>query len=627
MSQDWQHRYASKLEPAARAVRRIGRGARVFIGSGCGEPQALVRAMVEAAGSMADTELIHICTLGVAPYSDPKYASNFRPNAFFIGNSLRDAVSHARADYTPAFLSQVPSLFRNSQLPLDVALITISPPDEHGFASLGVSVDITRAAVDTAQIVIAQVNSFMPHTLGDAMVHMDQIDVLVDQSEPLLEWPQTEHDDLYARIAAHIARLIPNGATLQIGVGHIPDAVLAALEDKSDLGIHTGMFSNGVMQLARKGVINGRCKTLHPGKIVGSFALGTRELFDWMNDNKSVEMHPSDYTNDPAVICRNNNMVSINAALEVDLTGQAVADSLGHRFYTGLGGAADFIRGAAMAKNGKAIIALPSTMMTPEGPKSRIASTLSEGADVVASRGDASYVVTEYGVAYLHGRSLRERAMSLISIAHPDFRSELLHTAKRRHLVYPDQIIPPASRPYPAKYEETVTLTDGVKLFIRPIRPDDEPRMKDMFYSFSEQTVYLRYHGVLKTMPHNKLQVFCNVDYDTEMALVAVVGQPGQEEIIGVGRYMTDAAKSSAELAFAVQDAWQRKGIGTYLFKRLIAVAQEHGIRKLHADVLVENSGMLKIFHRSGLHIETSTQANVVRVRMAMPDPKTSAQA
>jgi acyl-CoA hydrolase/GNAT superfamily N-acetyltransferase len=626
MSQDWQHRYASKIEPAQRAVRRIGRGARVFIGSGCGEPQALVRAMVEASGSMADTELIHICTLGVAPYSDPKYASNFRPNAFFIGNSLRDAVSHARADYTPAFLSQVPSLFRSSQLPLDVALITISPPDEHGFASLGVSVDITRAAVDTAQVVIAQVNSFMPHTLGDAMVHLDQIDVLVDQSEPLLEWPPTQPDDLYARIGTNIARLVPDGATLQIGVGHIPDAVLSALDDKNDLGIHTGMFSDGVMRLARKGVITGKCKTLHPGKIIGSFALGTRELFDWMNDNKSVEMHPADYTNDPSVICRNNSMVSINAALEVDLTGQAVADSLGQRFYTGLGGAADFIRGAAMAKNGKAIIALPSTLITPEGPRSRITSALSEGADVVASRGDASYVVTEYGVAYLHGRSLRERAMSLISISHPDFRSELLHAAKRRHLVYPDQIIPPASKPYPAKYEETVTLPDGMRLFIRPIRPDDEPRMKDMFYSFSEQTVYLRYHGILKTMPHNKLQVFCNVDYDTEMALVAAVGQPGQEEIIGVGRYMTDAAKASAELAFAVQDGWQRKGIGTHLFKRLIAIAQEHGIRKLHADVLVENSGMLKIFHRSGLRIQTTTDAGVVRVRMAVSDPKTSTQ-
>jgi GNAT superfamily N-acetyltransferase len=291
-----------------------------------------------------------------------------------------------------------------------------------------------------------------------------------------------------------------------------------------------------------------------------------------------------------------------------------------------------------MARNGKSIVALPSTD-PPEhllengerggSPRSRITAAISDGADIVATRGDACYVVTEYGVAYLHGRSLRERAMSLISIAHPDFRGELLHAAKRRHLVYPDQIMPPPNKPYPSHYEQTVQLADGTRLLIRPIRPDDEPRMKDMFYSFSEQTVYLRYHGLLRSMPHNKLQVFCNVDYDTEMALVAVVGPPGtprgqtdpaREEIVGAGRYMTDASKSSAELAFAVRDEWQRKGIGTRLFNQLIAIARNNGIRRLHADVLVQNSGMLKIFHRSGLQIKTNTDAGVVRVHMNLPE-------
>ncbi len=619
MSIPWQERYADKLHAAPAAIRRIRRGDRVFVGSACGEPQALIRAMVEGASGLADTEVVHVLTLGVAPYTDPKYAQHFRANAFFIGKSVRGAVNEARADYTPIFLSQVPGLFRSGRVEIDVALVMVSPPDEHGFCSLGVSVDITKAAVDAARVVVAQVNRHMPHTLGDSTIHVDRFAALVEHDEPLLEWPMDEPDEVTRRIAGHVARLVPDGATLQLGIGRIPDAVLSALDDKHDLGIHTEMFSDGVMRLANKGVITGKRKTLHTGKIVGSFAAGSQALFEWMDNNVQIEMHPSDYTNNLFIISRNDNMIAINAALEVDLTGQVVADSIGQQFYSGIGGHADFIRGAALARNGKPIIALPSTAMTPKGPRSRITALLQEGSGVVTTRGDAHYIVTEHGVAYLHGRSLRERAMALIHIAHPDFRSELLHAAKRRHIVYPDQIMPPPMQ-YPAHYEQTITLNDGTTALVRPIKPDDEPMMKEMFYSFSEQTVYLRYHGQLKTMPHNKLQVFCNVDYNTEIALVAVVGPPGQEQIVGVSRYMTDAAKTSAELAFVVQDAWQRKGLGTYLFRRLVEIAAQNGIRRLHAEVLVQNSGMLKIFHRSGLHTETSTEAGVVHVAMRLPE-------
>jgi GNAT superfamily N-acetyltransferase len=511
-------------------------------------------------------------------------------------------------------------LFKSGRISIDVALITVSPPDEHGNCSLGVSVDITRSAVEAARLVIAQVNRHSPRTLGDAFLHVSQINHLVPHDELLLEWPDTgEPDEVTRQLAANLARLVPDGSTLQLGIGRVPDAVLGLLTNKHDLGIHTEMFSDGVLKLTEAGVITGKYKTLHKGKIVGSFAAGSQRLFQFLDNNPQIEMRPSEYTNSPFVIAQHDNMVAINSALEIDLTGQVVADSLGQQLYSGLGGHADFMRGAALARNGKPVIAAPSTADTPEGVRSRIVSVLQPGAGVITTRGDVHYVVTEYGVAYLHGKTMRERAMSLITIAHPDFRSELLHAAKRRRIVYPNQIMPPPQAPYPAEYETTVELADGTEAFIRPIRPDDEPLMREMFYEFSEQTVYLRYHASVKAMPHNKLQVFCNVDYDTEMALIALVGTPGHEEVVGVGRYMTDAAKENAEVAFTVSDRYQRKGLGTHLFERLIEVARAHGISHFHAYVLVENSGMLKIFHRSGLNIETSKEGDVVKVSMTLP--------
>jgi acyl-CoA hydrolase/GNAT superfamily N-acetyltransferase len=623
MPKDWTERYADKIVTAAEAINKIRPGDRVFVGSACGEPQELVRMMGKMGDQLTDTEIVHVLTLGVAPYTDPRYAANFRANAFFIGNSVRGAVNEARADYTPAFLSQVPGLFRSHRLGIDVALVMVSPPDEHGYFSLGVSVDIGKAAVESAKLVVAQVNRHMPRTLGDSFVHIDQLDFLVPHDELLLEWPVMEEpDEVTRQLAANLARLVTDGSTLQMGIGRIPDAVLGLLTNKHDLGIHTEMFSDGVLKLVEAGVITGKYKTLHRGKIVGSFAAGTRELFEFLDNNPQIEMHPSEYTNDPFVIAQHDNMVAINSALEIDLTGQVVADSLGQVLYSGLGGHADFMRGAALAKNGKPVIAVPSTAETPEGLRSRIVATLQPGAGVITTRGDVHYVVTEYGSAYLHGKTMRERAMSLISIAHPDFRSDLLHAAKRRRIVYPNQIMPPPRAPYPVEYESTFKMRNGEEAFVRPIRPDDESLIREMFYEFSEQTIYLRYHAAIKAMPHNKLQVFCNVDYDTEMALIALVGSPGDERVIGVGRYMTDAAKQSAEVAFTVSDAYQRNGLGTYLFERLVEIAKSKGIRYFHAYVLVENSGMLKIFHRSGLNIETSKEADVVRVSMTLPENK-----
>lgn len=616
MAKDWREIWKDKIVPAKAAISRIKPGNRVFVGSACGEPQELVRALVDSGDGAEDTEVLNVLTMGVAPYTDPKYSERFRANAFFIGNSVRDAVGQVRADYTPIFFSQIPEMFKSGRVPIDVALIMVSPPDEHGFCSLGVSVDMTRAAAASAKVVVAQVNSYMPRTLGNSFVHVNDIHYLVEHNEPLLEWPVIdEPDEVTKQIAENVAGLVADGDTLQMGIGRLPDTVLLELMDKRDLGIHTEMFSDGVMKLVQAGAVTGKRKSLHQGKIVGSFVAGTQELFDFVDNNPMIEMHPSEYINDPRIICQHDKIVAINSAIEIDLTGQAVADSIGGQLYSGIGGHADFMRGSAMAKRGKPVLALPSTAKTKDGVRSRIVSFLQEGAGVVTTRGDIHYVVTEFGVAYLHGKTMRERAMSLISIAHPMFRAELLHAAKRRRLVYADQILPSA-HPYPASLEQSYKLKDSTELIVRPIRPADEDQIKGMFYSFSEQTKYLRYHGTLKSMPHNRLQVFCNVDYQTEMALVAVHGEAGMEEIVAVGRYMTDPARQAAEMAFVVRDDWQRKGVGTHLFDRLIEIGKQAGIREFNADVLPENSGMLKIFHRSGMNTETQTDEGVVRVTM-----------
>jgi acyl-CoA hydrolase/GNAT superfamily N-acetyltransferase len=596
-------------------MKHIRPGNRVFMGSACGEPQELVRALVQAGGNLSDTELVQVLTLGVAPYADPKYSSSFRANAFFIGNSLRNAVNEARADYTPVFLSKVSDLLQSRRIPIDVALIMVNPPDEHGFCSLGVSVDITKTAAEMAKIVIAQVNRHMPRTLGDCFLHVSQIEYFVEHDEPLLEWPVvTEADQITEQIANHIARLVPDGATIQMGIGRVPDAVLSLLRDKNDLGIHTEMFSDGVMQLVEAGVITGRRKTLHPGKIVASFAMGSQAFFEWLNDNPEIEMRPSQYTNDPRIISRHDNMIAINAGIEVDLTGQVVADSIGTWFYSGVGGHADFMRGAALAKNGKPIIAMPSTAETKDGIRSRLVSTLAEGAGVTTTRGDTHYVVTEYGVAYLHGRNLRERAMALLNVAHPDFRSELLHKAKQRRIVYPNQILPPTNAPYPSQYEWNIPLKDKSTVFIRPIRPEDEPMMKEMFYSFSERTRYLRFHGPMKSFPHARLQVFCNVDYDQEMTLIGVVGQPGEEDVVSLGCYIHDQGTNTAEVAFSVRDDWQNKGLGSILFRKLVEIGRERGVDIFHAEVLTENLPMLNVFHHSGCTVSTQAESGVVHV-------------
>jgi acetyl-CoA hydrolase len=430
---NWVDIYRRRVTSAGAAVADIRSGDRVWIHPGCNTPTRLIEAMVARAPELTDVEVVHILTLADAPYAAPGMEPHFRHRALFVGGNVREAVNAGRADFVPIHLHEVPTLITSGLQPIDVALIHLSPPDEHGFCSFGVGVDATKAAVEKARTTIALVNQQMPRTLGDSFVHVSKLSHVVEVDEPVLELPMAPEVSEVARsIGQNVASLIPDGATLQMGIGEIPDAVLIFLRGKKHLGVHTEMFSDGLVELFEAGVVTNERKTLHRGKIVASFVIGTRKAFEFVDNNPFMEFHPNEYVNDPFIVARNDNMVAINSALSVDLTGQVCADSIGPGIYSGFGGQLDFIRGAARSRGGVPIIALPST--AKRGTVSRIVDTLLPGSGVVTTRADVHYVVSEHGIANLHGRSLRERARQLIAIAHPDFREELERAAARRNL-------------------------------------------------------------------------------------------------------------------------------------------------------------------------------------------------
>jgi acyl-CoA hydrolase len=437
----WETEYKKKLRTPEEALRCVQSGMRVYIQPGCAEPETLVEALYKRAPFVEDVEIVHMMTMGRADYVKPEMEGHFRHNAVFIGANVRDAVNEGRADYTPVYLSEIEELFTSGAMPLDVVLIQVSPPDSHGFCSFGVGIDTTLTAAQCARYVVAQVNNQMPRTYGDSFIHVHKIDAVVESSRPLPEMEKPSITDMHSAIARNVAGLIEDGAVLQTGIGGIPDAVLPYLMDRKDLGIHSELVSDGVIPLIDAGVITGARKTFKPRKIIVGFAIGSRQLFDYVDDNPIFEFHPTSYTNNPLLIARNDNMVAINSALQIDLTGQVCADSIGTYFYSGIGGQVDFLRGASHAKGGKPIIALSST--AKGGTVSRIAPMLSPGAGVVTSRGLIRYVVTEYGVAYLHGKSIRERAKALIEIAHPKFREELYQYCEKTKWLQR----PPAKQP------------------------------------------------------------------------------------------------------------------------------------------------------------------------------------
>jgi len=435
----WVKNYSEKIVSSDEALKIMKSGDNVAVQPGCAAPMELIRAMVRRKDELTNINLYHILITGPLPYTEPGMEKHFKHTAFFIGGNTRKAVNEGRADFIPIFLSEVPLLFKQGIIKSDIALIHVSPPDEHGFCSYGVDVGTIKTPAEKAKIIIAQVNKQMPRTLGDSFIHINKIKYIVEHDEDIFELPQVDPDvtpetvSIYNQIGQHIAGLIEDGSTLQMGIGAIPDAVLKYLKNKKDLGIHTEMFSDGIIELIEEGIVNNEKKTVHPGKIIAGFILGTKRSFNFIDNNPIAEFHPQEYVNDPFIIAKNYKMVAINSAIEVDITGQVCSDSIGTRLYSGIGGQVDFIRGAARSEGGKPIIALPST--TKDMKISRIVSALKPGAGVVTSRGDVHYVVTEYGVAHLYGKSIRERAKALIEIAHPAFREELSRYARENFKV------------------------------------------------------------------------------------------------------------------------------------------------------------------------------------------------
>jgi 4-hydroxybutyrate CoA-transferase len=427
---NWFDLYRDRIQTPEAAISKIQSHTRLFLSGNCSVPQKLMEALVNTAPNLTDVEIVQVLTIGSANYVAPDLVGHLRVNTLFISDNVRTAVNEGRADFTPCFLSEIPGLFRSGALPLDVALVQVSPPDEHGFCSFGVEVGITKPAAQSAKWVIAEINPHMPRTLGDSFIHLSKINTIVPVDYPLPQVKMGAEDPVAEQIAKHVAGLIPDYATLQTGIGAIPDAVLKQLTNHRDLGIHTELFSDGVIDLFKRGVITGERKTFHPGKMVAGFLMGTQLLWDFVNDNPIVELHPTDYVNDPFNIAQNERMVAINSAIEVDLTGQVCADSIGTRFYSGVGGQIDFIYGASRSKGGVPIIALPSTLIKKDGTSlSKIVSTLKPGAGVVTTRNHVHFVVTEHGVADLYGKTIAQRVKSLINIAAPEFREILLHEA------------------------------------------------------------------------------------------------------------------------------------------------------------------------------------------------------
>ncbi|TRZ67352.1 MAG: GNAT family N-acetyltransferase [Methanothrix sp.] len=617
--------WPGKFSSESRIFGNIHPGDRIFVGTGCGEPQYLLRSLVDYVRkdpkAIFETELINIWTLGIAPYADETLQQNFRLDSFFVGDSIRNAVNRGAADYTPMFFSEVPDLFYREITPIDVALIQTSPPDEHGYMSLGISVDIVKAAIEKASLIIAQVNSFMPRIHGDGFINVEEVDFLVPHDEPLIEYDPEPISDTAQKIAGYVARIVEDGSTIQVGHGYAPNALLTHLHNKKHLGVHTELLTDGVVELMKSGVVDNSRKPIDRGKTVASFCMGRKETYDYLHDNPSVEFKTINYTNNPLIISKLKGMTAINSAMEVDLTGQATAESLGETFYSGIGGEADFMRGSVLAPGGKSILVLPSTALG--GKVSRIVPTFLPGTGVTLTRGDVHYVVTEYGIAYLHGKNIRERAMDLIFIAHPDFRPWLVSEAKRLGLIYKDQaFIPGKGGEYPDLLETHRTTYLGLEIFLRPVKISDEPLLKDFFYSLSDESMYSRFISARRNVPHKVRQGFVVIDYTRDMVILAAIEdrETGIEEIVSVGQYSPNRDMYMAEVALVTRDDCQGKGIGRELLSYLTYLAKRQGLLGFTAEVLADNRSMLRLFNKMGFDTEKRREDGVYELRMGFAE-------
>ena len=600
----WADEYIEKKRDPEDAMRLIRSGQRVFLGSSSGEPQCLVRALSKAARNFTDLEIVRLMSLEttpLTPIADTTRDQILNIRNIYLGSAQSEGLARNKRFITPMNLSAVPRLFKSRLLPIHVALVQVSPPDDFGWMSLGVSVDVTLAAALSADVVIAQVNSRMPRVLGRSFIHVNDVDAVVEHDEDLITVGKPAESEEANVIGRQIARLVEDGSTLQVSLGATHQAILLALARKNDLGVHSQFLTDDMMHLVSRGVITNRRKGFNEGKLVASLAVGSKELYEFLHDNPGIEFHPSDYVNDPAIIARHRKMVAMNVAMAVDLTGQVAADALPANHFSGVSGILDFIRGAAQSPGGKSILMFTST--SRDG-RSRIVPRLGDTA-VVVPRGDVHYVVTEYGAVNLFGKSFQERAMAMISIARPEFRDELFHEAKEMGLFSPTRTLKEAARAvYPVKLEEEMVL-GGETVTIRPAKPVDERRIQEHFYNLEKEDVVSRFFRAKTSFLRDDVESMSLIDYMKSLTLVAIVGEFGFGKIVGIAQYYLQESGNLAEVAFSVSTEWQGKGLGKILMKKLGQAARENGISGLTAMTSPRNHGMINLFKSLPYEVKT----------------------
>ena len=606
-SQYWADRYVEKKASAAEAINRILSGHRVFIGSGCGEPQKLVQALAERANNFSGLEVVRLLgqeTSSLTAIADRTKDTSLNIRSIYLGSTRDASIAKHKRFVTPMNMSDVPGLFTTKKLPLNVALVQVSPPDDFGWMSLGISVDVTLAAARSADLVIAQVNPRMPRIMGQSFLHVNDVHIVVEHEEDLLAIPPTHvHSETALQIGRHIAWLIEAGSTLQIGLDAASQATVQALSTKNDLGIHSQFITDDIMHLYAIGNINNRKKGLNVGKMVGSMAIGSSNLYEFLNNNPAIDFHPSDYVNDPFIIAQHYRMVSMNVARTMDLTGQVAAEASASTRFAGVSGIPDFVRGARRSPGGKSIILIFSTCETPEGIESNIKPTIDR--IVVVPRGDVHYVVSEYGAVNLFGKSLQERAIAMISIAHPDFREELFAAAKEQGLIGSERTLGEAVRAvYPVKLEETI-LINGEEITIRPSKPVDERRIQEHYYSLPKEDVFSRFFHQKTIFGRSDVEARSQVDYIHDLTLVAVVGEFGFGRVVGVAESMRLKDSNMTEVAFSVSPDYQGKGLGKIFLKKLAAASRENGMHGLTAYTFPSNTGMIHLFKTLPYKVKT----------------------
>ncbi|SDO80500.1 GNAT family N-acetyltransferase [Desulforhopalus singaporensis] len=605
----WADSYLEKSVSADVAIKHIRSGQRVFISSGCGEPQKLIKTLVEHTNDFSGLEIVRLLgqeTSSLTAIADKTRDTNLNIRSIYLGSTGPEMIARQQRFITPMNMSDVPMLFTTRKLPLNVALIQVSPADDFGWMSLGISVDVTMAAARSADFVIAQVNPKMPRVMGQSFIHVNDVDLLVEYEEELLTVPTTNLSSERAqKMGSHIARLIEDGATLQLGLDAISQATMQALSNKNDLGIHSQFFTEDIMHLYATGNINNKKKGLNEGKMVSSMAVGSANLYEFLNDNPAIDFHPSDYVNDPFVIARHNKMVSMNVAKTMDLTGQVSAEASAATRFAGVSGIPDFVRGARRSPGGKSILMLFSTYEDDSGLHSNIVPQLNDTVTVVP-RGDVHYVVTEYGSVNLFGKSIQERAMAMISIAHPSFRETLFEAAKERGFIGPERTLGEAARAvYPVQLEEIYEI-NGETLLIRPAKPVDERRIQEHYYSLPKEDVLTRFFCQKTIFARNEMETRFHVDYVKDLTLVAVVGDFGFGRVVGVAESMKLENENIAEVAFSVSEDYQGKGLGTLFIKKLAAVARENGISGLMAYTFPSNKAMINLFKTLPYKVNTA---------------------